>query len=63
MENTSFTIGGFTQPSVAKSIIEQLACVEKGLCQRFLWLFPKPSFVWFNTLESVDDTFTKDIGK
>lgn len=42
MKHTGLTIGGFTQPFVARNLIDVQANVEKGLCQRFLWLVPEP---------------------
>ena len=62
MERTVLTVG-FTQPSVAKNLIELPASVEKGLTQRFLWIFPKPSFAKFDTLELIDESFTQYLGK
>ena len=32
MERTGFTVGGFTQPGVAKGLIENPSNIEKGLC-------------------------------
>ena len=42
MSTTSLTVGGFNQLSVARNLIELPGNAEKGLSQRFLWLFPKP---------------------
>ena len=43
MERTALiTVGGFTQPNVAKALIENSSSFEKGLTQRFLGLFQKP---------------------
>ena len=61
METTSLTIGGFSQPSVARSIIEQPGSAEIGLSQRFLWLFPRPSYARFHSLEEVKK-FTQTVG-
>ena len=58
METTSLTIGGFSQPGVARTLIEQPGSIETGLTQRFLWSFPKPSYARFGTLEAVDEHFT-----
>lgn len=63
MERTALTVGGFTQPTVAKSLIELPASVEKGLTQRFLWIFPEPSFANFDSLELIDQNFTEYLGK
>ena len=43
-------VGGFTQPVVAKALIEMSASIEKGLTQRFLWLSPKPSYSKYSSL-------------
>lgn len=59
MERTALTVGGFTQPSVAKALIELPASIEKGLTQRFLWICPKPSFATFDSLELIDNRFTE----
>ena len=42
MDSTSLTIGGFSQPAIARSLIEQSGSSEIGLAQRILWIFPKP---------------------
>ena len=62
MQSTSLTIGGFTQPSVAKSLIELPQSVEKGLVQCFLWILPRPSYASFASLESADDKFCDYLG-
>ena len=62
MERTELTVGGVTQPNVAKSLIESPWSVEKGLTQRFLWFFPKTSFAKFETLEMIDDEFSEYLG-
>lgn len=63
MECTGLTVGGFTQPAVARTLIEQASSAEKGLCQRFLWIFPKLVFAKFSTLEPVNAKFTEAIGE
>jgi hypothetical protein len=63
MNSTSMTIGGFTQPGVARNLIEMPSNSEKGLSHRFIWIFPKPIYGKFATLEAVDTTFTTKIGK
>lgn len=63
MEKTSLTIGGFNQPYVSRSLIEQPGNVEKGLSQRFLWLFPKPIYTHFENLEELDKDFVETLGK
>ena len=62
MESTCLTVGGFSQPSVARLLIEQSGSAEIGLSQRILWLFPQPSYSRFNTLEAVDSQFTDSLG-
>ena len=59
MASTNLTLGGFTQPAVARSMIELPANVEKGLSQRFIWTFPKPTYADF---ELVDETYSTSIG-
>ena len=63
MDRTCLTIAGFSQPSVARGLIEQSESAEIWLSQRFLWLFPKPSYCRFRTLEGVDKAFTDTLGK
>ena len=62
MDKTALTVGGFTQPTVAKSLWDQQASIEKGLPQRFLWLIPQPSFSSFESLEPIDETFYDSVG-
>ena len=62
MSSTNLTLGGFTQPPVARSLIENNANIEKGLSQRFTWVFPKPTYANFETLQPVDATFTTALG-
>ena len=62
MDCTSLTIGGFTQPAVARPLIEMPANVEKGFSSQFLWYFPKPCYSKFETLEPVESDFTKALG-
>ena len=63
MERTSLTVGGFTQPSVARSLIEQPSNIEKGLSTRFLWIFPEPCYAKFDSLESIDEEFATALGR
>ncbi len=42
MDETNFVVGGFSQPSVSRALIEYQGNTEKGFSQRFLWFFPKP---------------------
>ena len=62
MQTTGLTVGGFTQPSVAKSLIELPQSVEKGLVQRFLWILPKPTYATFASLEPADEKFCDYLG-
>ena len=62
MQSTGITLGGFIQPGPARALLEVQANVEKGLCQRFLWLCPSATFVKFNQLQQVDRVFTAEIG-
>ena len=63
IQRTGMTLGGFIQPSVARALIDQQSNVEKGLCQRFLWIVPKPTFVNFDQLQQVDTGFISSIGE
>ena len=63
MQTTSLTVGEFNQPYATRSLIEQAGSVERGLSQRFLWLFPKPVHAHFHALEKIDDTFVQQLGK
>ena len=60
---TGLTIGGFTQPSVARTVLELQTNAEKGFSQRFLWCIPKPKIVRFDDLQRVDRDFSASIGK
>ena len=62
MGATSLTVGGFNQPAVTRALIELPGNAEKGLSQRFLWLFPKPTYAGFDSLEPADKIFTDKIG-
>lgn len=44
MNQTSFTLVGFTQPQAALPIIEDLQNNAKGFTSRLLWWFPTPVF-------------------
>ena len=62
MGHTGLTVGGFTQPTVARNIVCNPGNSDKGLCQRFLWLLPKPKSVAFEELQKVDQGFCTSIG-
>ena len=57
MSSTNLTVGGFTQPGVARALIDIPANTEKGLSQRFLWLFPAPLYEHIEQLGEVDVEF------
>ncbi len=63
MERTGFTVGGFKQPAVARGLIENTANVEKGLCQRFMWLVPSATPIPFDDLQRIDSDFTASISE
>ena len=63
MDSTCLTVGGFSQPSVARAIIEQSGSAEIGLSQRILWMFPQPAYSKFKSLEAVDQSFTDRLGR
>jgi len=62
MPATRLTVGGFNQPAIARALIEVQRNAEKGLSQRFLWLFPKPVCATLAGLEPVDESFYKQLG-
>ena len=63
MKYTGLTVGGFTQPSVARALIELQTNTEKGFTQRFLWCAPRPQVVKFEELQKVDAEFSASIGE
>ena len=63
MDKTNLVVGGYNQPAFARSLIETSGNAEKGLSQRFLWLFPKPIYAKFCTLKPIDKDVTSTIGK
>ena len=62
MSSTNLTVGGFTQPGVARSLIEQPSNADKGLSHRFMWMFPKMLFRNFKSLGEIDKEFYHQIG-
>ena len=62
MEYTGLVVGGFTQPSVARGLIESIVNIEKGVCQRFLWVLPKPCPTKFCDLKEMNEEFSDKIG-
>ena len=63
MTSTNLTVGGFTQPGVARSLIDIPSNSEKGLSHRFIWLFPNPLFRKFDTLGVVNQNFIEKLRK
>ena len=55
---TSLTVGGFNQPPMSRALIEPPGNAEKGVSQRFLWLFPRLVYSLFKSLEPVNKDFT-----
>ena len=62
VERTSLVVGGFTQPTVARGIIEGQAGAQRGFSQRFLWIFPKPVFGHLETITGDDQEESKIMG-
>ena len=62
MDHTGLSLGGFMQPSIARALIVYPPNVDKGLCQRFLWLAPEPTLTHFNDFQHVDKEFCASIG-
>ena len=63
MSRTALTVGGFTQPQSAKTLIELPSSLEKGLTQRILWMFPQPCFSDIESFEIVNTEFEEYIGE
>ena len=63
MDRTSLTVGGFTQPGVARAIIEPHTGAERGFSQRFLWIFPKPIFGHLRTLSDDEQESCQCLGE
>ena len=63
MASTRLTVGGLIQPSVAGNLMDLPSNAEKGLSHRFLWVFPKPLYGNFDTLEKVDTEFQRKLGR
>ena len=62
MDSTNLTLAGFTQPAVARNLIESPSNYEKGLPQRFLWMFPKTTYAYLEMLKPIDVVFTSALG-
>ena len=63
MKFTGLTVGGFTQPSVVRNLMELPTNAEKGFSRRFLWCIPRPHFVRFDELQTVNMEFSASIGE
>ena len=61
MSSTQLNVGGFTQPGVARGLIEMPANAGKGFSHRFLRFFPNPLFEDFSSLGEVDRDFVQKI--
>ena len=62
MSKISLTVGWFNQPLFSRQLIEQPGSAEKGFTQRFLWMFPKPVYGRFDSLEPTNNGFSESIG-
>ena len=62
MNTTRLTVGGFTQPSVARNLIDIPSNTDKGFSHRFLWTFPPPLFGKFENLGCVSQMFVDALG-
>lgn len=62
MEATRLIVGGFNQPAVARCLIELPGNAEKGLSQRFLWLFSKPVYANWCELKPINKKFYDTTG-
>ena len=63
MPSTYLTVGGFTQPSVARHVVEPPSSAKKGFTHRFMWIFPKPLYQKFAKLGAVDKDFTENLSE
>ena len=63
MNSTNLTMGGFTQPAIARNMIEIPSNLEKELSHRFIWVFPKPLYQEFSELGKAVQTFIQRLGK
>ena len=53
MPSTYLTLGGFTQPCMARNVIEMPSSAEKGFAHNFLWFFPRPLYKKSNYLTEI----------
>lgn len=63
MTSTQLMVGGLTQPTVSRGLIEIPASAEKGLLNHFSRLFPKPLYGSLSSLGIVDQDFIEKIIK
>ena len=63
MPSTYLTVGGFTQPGVARTLIELPTNAEKGFTHHFMWIFPRPLYQKFSALTGIDEDFTEKLSK
>lgn len=59
----NLTVGGFTQPGVARALIDVSANTKKGLSEHFLWLFPTPLYKHIEALTEVDRDFMQKMSE
>lgn len=52
MPRTCLTLCGMTQPTTAFSLIVDKNNFSKGLASHFLWIFPRPVFNNFSSLQN-----------
>ena len=62
MSSTMITIGGFTQPGVARSIIEAPTNMDRGFSHHFLWFFPPTQYASFASLTEINQIFVDKLG-
>ena len=62
MSSTMVTIGGFTQPGVARLIIEAPMNIDRGFSHRFMWFFPAPLYKNYDTLCEINQAFIDKLG-
>ncbi|XP_065899115.1 uncharacterized protein [Dysidea avara] len=60
MPSTFLTVGGFTQPCVARNVMES-SSTERGFSHRFMWMCPKPMYQTFSSLGEVNKSFIDNL--
>ena len=63
MKRTSLAIAGFTQPGVARTLIEPHSSSAWLLSEIFLWVFPKPVFGHLQTLSGNEPELCQVLGE